>query len=88
LGAVLAVLFLPAQPATPTAYQAETAQTDPHTPDRATPTTTVHIRPIRRRRLLSRLLVLVIPGLVPFREPGCSSRTLLASLRGEIAAGH
>ena len=55
LGAVLAVLFLPAQPATLTAYQAEPAQTDPHTPDRATPTAAV--RPIRRRRLPSRLLV-------------------------------
>jgi hypothetical protein len=88
LGAVLAVLFLPAQPATPTAYQAEPAQTDPHTPDRATPTAAVRVRPIRRRRSLSRLLVLVIPGLVPFREPGRFSRTLLGSLRGEIAAGH
>jgi predicted MFS family arabinose efflux permease len=37
LGAVLAVLFLPAQPASLTAYQAEPTQTDPHTPDRATP---------------------------------------------------
>jgi len=74
LGAVLAVLFLPAQPATLTAYQAEPAQTEPHTPDRATPTAAVRVRPIRRRRLLSRLLVLVIPGLVPFRgEPGVGS---------------
>ena len=88
LGAVLTVLFLPAQPATSlTAYQAEPDQTDPHTPDRATPTAAVRVRPIRRRRLLSRLLVLVIPGLVPFREPGRFSRTLLGSLRGEVAAG-
>jgi hypothetical protein len=65
LGAVLAVLFLPAQPATLTAYQAEPAQTDPHTPDRATPTTAVRVRPIRRRRPLSRLLVPVIPVLRP-----------------------
>jgi hypothetical protein len=58
LGAVLAVLFLPAQPATLTAYQAEPAQTDPHTPDRATPTATVSVRPIRRRRSPSPLVVL------------------------------
>jgi hypothetical protein len=50
LGAVLAVLFLPAQPATLTAYQAEPARTDPHTPDRAAPTRAVRVRPIRRRR--------------------------------------
>ena len=65
LGAVLAVLFLPAQPATLTAYQAEPAQTDPHTPDRAAPTAAVRVRPIRRRRSLSRLLVLVFPVLRP-----------------------
>jgi hypothetical protein len=59
LGAVLAVLFLPAQPATLTAYQADPAQTDPDTPDRATPTAAGRVRPIRRRRSLSRLLVLV-----------------------------
>jgi hypothetical protein len=71
-GAVLAVLFLPAQPATPTAYQTETAQTDRHAPDRATPTAAVRVRPIRCRRSLSRLLVPVIPGLVPFRDPAAS----------------
>ena len=59
VGAVLAVLFLPAQPATLTAYQADPAQTDPDTPDRATPTAAGRVRPIRRRRSLSRLLVLV-----------------------------
>ena len=63
MGAVLAALLLPAQPATLTAYQAEPAQTDPHTPDRATPTAAVRVRPIRRRRSPSRLLVPVIPVL-------------------------
>src|SRR5437660_496075 len=68
LGTVLAVLFLPAQPASLTAYQAEPAQTDSHTPDRATPTAAVRVRPIRRRRSASRLL---IPGPWLFRRhPG------------------
>ena len=64
-GAMLAVLFLPAQPASLPAYQAEPAQADLPTPDRATPTAAVRVRPIRRRRSLSRLLVLVIPVLCP-----------------------
>jgi EmrB/QacA subfamily drug resistance transporter len=76
-GALLAVLFLPAQPATLTAYQAEPAQTDPHTPDRATPTAAVRARPIRRRRSLSRLLVLVIPGAVQ------GTRALLQNATGQ-----